>query len=125
VDVPAIIAVIGASNDRRKFGNKAVRAFRERGYTVLPINPNETEVEGLPAFASLRDVPGPVDMVSFYVPPDVGLTVMPDVAAKGVRDVWLNPGSESAALIARARALGVEPIVACSLVGLGSHSSTD
>jgi uncharacterized protein len=118
--VAQTVAVIGASNDRRKFGNKAVRTFLQRGYTVYPVNPNETEVEGLPAFRSLRDVPGPIDMVSVYVPPAIGLEVMPDVAAAGAREVWLNPGSESAALIAKARALGIEPIVACSIVGFGA-----
>src|SRR5262249_28986799 len=57
-----VVAVIGASNDRRKFGNRAVRAYLEQGYTVVPINPHETQVEGLKAYASILDVPGPVDM---------------------------------------------------------------
>ena len=114
------IAVIGASNDRRKFGNKAVRAFVQRGYTVVPINPHEDRVEGLPAHASVADVPGPIDIVTFYVPPEIGLAVIGDVAARRPREVWLNPGSDSAALVARARALGLEPIVACSLVGLAT-----
>jgi uncharacterized protein len=118
--VAETVAVIGASNDRRKFGNKAVRAFVQRGYTVYPVNPHEAEVEGLAAFASVRDVPGPVDIVSFYVPPEIGLAVMPDVAARRPREVWLNPGSESAALVRRARDLGVEPIVACSIIGMGT-----
>lgn len=117
------VAVIGASNDRQKFGNKAVRAFVRRGYTVFPINPHESSVEGLQALVSVEDVPGPLDIATFYVPPSVGLEVIAAVAAKGVREVWLNPGSESPALIARARALGLEPIVACSLIGLDALPS--
>ena len=96
--------MIGASNDRRKFGNRAVRAFRQQGYTVIPINPHEREVEGLKAYASVLDVPGPIDMASFYVPPEIGEQVIDEVAQKGIAEVWLNPGSESDALIARARA---------------------
>jgi predicted CoA-binding protein len=113
--------VIGASSNRQKFGNRAVRAFLNEGYTVVPINPNEPEVEGLATYASVLDVPGPIDMATFYVPPDVGLAVIEDVARKGISDVWLNPGADSDALITRARALGLQPIVACSIVGIGQN----
>ena len=116
-----VVAVIGASNDRHKFGNRAVRAYREQGYTVVPINPHETEIEGLKAYGSILDVPGTVDMASFYVPPDVGEQVIADVARKGVGEVWLNPGAESDALIARARELSLKPIVACSIVAIGRN----
>jgi predicted CoA-binding protein len=117
--MPQTVAVIGASSDRAKFGNKAVRAFRQRGYTVWPVNPHEMEIEGLPVYRSIADVPGPIDMVTVYVPPDIGLQVIEAVAARQPAEVWLNPGSESDELIARARALGVEPIAACSIVGIG------
>ena len=115
------MAVIGASNDRRKFGNRAVRAYRDQGYTVVPINPHEPQVEGLKAYASILDVPGAVDMASFYVPPDIGEQVIAEVARKGVGEVWLNPGAESDSLIARARALEIKPIVACSIVAIGQN----
>ena len=116
-----IVAVIGASSDRRKFGNRALRAFRRQGYTVLAINPNETEVEGLKTYASVLDVPDAIDMATFYVPPDVGEKVMPDVARKKIPEVWLNPGSESDAQIRLARSLDVEPIIACSIIGIGEN----
>jgi predicted CoA-binding protein len=119
--VSKVVAVIGASSDRRKFGNRAVRAFRERGYTVVPINPHEEEVEGLKTYASVLDVPGPIDMVSFYVPPDIGEQVIEDVARKKIAEVWLNPGAESDRLIARARALSIQPIIACSIVAIGKN----
>ena len=114
-----VVAVIGASNDRRKFGNRAVRAYVEQGYTVVPINPHERRIEGLSAFASVLDVPGNIDMASFYVPPRIGERVIEEVAAKRIPEVWLNPGAESAELIARARALSLQPIVACSIVAIG------
>ena len=116
-----VVAVIGASNDRNKFGNRAVRAFRQQGYTVVPINPHETEVEGLKAYRSVLDVPGSIDMASFYVPPDIGEQVIADVARKGIAEVWLNPGADSDELIAKARALGIRPVVACSIVALGMN----
>jgi hypothetical protein len=116
-----VVAVIGASNNRRKFGNRAVRAYLDQGYTVVPINPHEREVEGLKAYASVLDVPGPIDMASFYVPPEVGEEIIGDVARKQIAEVWLNPGAESDELIARARALSIKPIVACSIVAIGRN----
>jgi predicted CoA-binding protein len=116
-----VVAVIGASSNPSKFGNRAVRAFLRQGFTVVPINPNEPSVEGLSTFASVLDVPGPIDMASFYVPPEIGEHVIEDVARKGIREVWFNPGAESDALIARARALGVQPILACSIVAIGQN----
>jgi predicted CoA-binding protein len=119
--VSKVIAVIGASSDRRKFGNRAVRAFARQGYTVVPINPHETQIEGLKAYASVLDVSGQIEMATFYVPPDIGLRVMPEVARKEIREVWLNPGAESDALIRLARSLDIEPIVACSIIGIGEN----
>src|SRR5438034_11631120 len=105
--MPKVVAVVGASSDRRKFGNRAVRAFQQQGYTVVPINPHETVVEGLKAYASVLDVPGPIDMASIYLPPELGEQVIDEVARKGTAEVWLNPGAESDALSARARALAI------------------
>ena len=119
--MPKVVAVVGASSNRSKFGNRAVRAFQQQGYTVVPINPHETEVEGLKAYASVLDVPGDVDMVSLYVPPEIGMMVIEEIARKGIAEVWLNPGAESDALIARARALQIQPIVACSMVAIGEN----
>src|SRR6187455_2172849 len=116
-----VVAVVGASRDRHKFGNKALRAFRDAGHTVIPINPHETEVEGVKAYASVLDVPGPIDMASFYVPPEIGEEIIGDIARKQIAEVWLNPGAESDELIARARALSIKPIVACSIVALGRN----
>src|SRR5262245_25360223 len=116
-----VVAVIGASNDRRKFGNRAVRAYQQQGFTVVPINPHESQVEGLKAYKSILDVPGTIDMASFYVPPSVGEHVIAEVAQKGVAEVWLNPGSESDELIVRAKALSINPIVACSIVAIGQN----
>ena len=117
--MPKTVAVIGASNDRHKFGNRAVRAYLDEGYVVIPINPHETSIEGLKAYPSVLDVPGAIDLASFYVPPDVGMRVIDEVARKGIPEVWLNPGADSDELADRARALSVRPIIACSLMAIG------
>jgi predicted CoA-binding protein len=117
------VAVIGASSNRRKFGNKAVRAFQSAGYRVIPINPHETAIEGIPTFRSVLDVPGPIDMATVYVPPAVGEQVIGEIARKGISEVWLNPGAESDALVEKARSLGIRPIEACSIVGIGLSPS--
>ena len=121
MQTPKVVAVIGASNNRRKFGNRALRAYRDQGYTVVPINPHEQEVEGLKSYASVLDVPGPIDMASFYVPPEIGEEIIGEMARKQIAEVWLNPGAESDALIARARSLQIQPIVACSIVSIGEN----
>jgi predicted CoA-binding protein len=113
------VAVIGASSDRNKYGNKAVRAFREKGYEVFPINPKEERIEGLLAFKSISDVPQRPQKISVYVPPHVLLKLLPDIAAKGCDELWLNPGAESDAVVGEAERLGLNVIQACSVVAVG------
>jgi predicted CoA-binding protein len=114
------VAIIGASGDRSKFGNKSVRAHLKLGYEVYPVNPKGGEVEGLTAYTSIDEVPvAPLDRVSLYVPPHVGIGMLDAIAAKGTSELWLNPGTESAELIARAKELGLNAIQGCSIVDLG------
>ena len=113
------VAIIGASSNRAKFGNKAVRAFAKQGYTVIPINPTETEVEGHRAYASVMDVPGPIDLATIYVPGPIGVRVMDDLAKKGIPEVWLNPGADDRQVVDRARALGLKTVVHCSIIAIG------
>lgn len=121
--MPRTVAVIGASSNRRKFGNKAVRAFQAHGDTVFPVNPHERVIEGLEAYPSVLAVPGTIDMATMYVPPEIGVGILDELAKKGVAEVWLNPGSESDTLVARAQALGLNIIEACSITGLGDSAS--
>jgi predicted CoA-binding protein len=115
------VAVIGASNAREKFGNKAVRAYLRQGWTVYPVNPTEKEVEGLKTYASITDIPGPVERATLYLPPQVGLGVLDAIKAKGVSELYVNPGAESDELMARAEALGLNTIWACSIVDIGER----
>lgn len=117
------VAVVGASPDRRKFGNKALRAFREAGYRVVPINPHHEEVEGERTYASVVDYPDTIDMATIYVPPEVGEQLLESLAQKGIGEVWFNPGADSPEVVTRARALGIRPIQACSIIGIGMSPS--
>ena len=117
------VAIIGASPDRHKFGNKALRAFRAAGYRAIPITPHHREVEGEPAYASVMDYPESIDMASMYVPPDIGESVLDSLAQKGIGEVWFNPGADAPQVLTRARALGIRPIQACSIIGIGMSPS--
>jgi uncharacterized protein len=118
--LPLTVAVLGAGPDRRKFGNKSVRAHLEAGYTVYPIHPTATIVEGLPTYRSVNDIPvEKLDRVTVYVPPAIGLKVLPEIAAASPREVWFNPGAESPELLAKARQLGLNVVAGCSIVNLG------
>lgn len=113
------VAVIGASSDRYKFGNKALRAFANQGYTVIAINPGESQIESFPTYPSVLDVPGPIDMATVYVRPEVGTRIMEELAQKGVGEVWLNPGADGHEVVSRARSLGLNIIQACSILAIG------
>jgi len=118
--MPAV-AVIGASNHRNKYGNKAVRAYLRQGWTVYPVNPTEAVIEGLPSAPTIEAIAAPVDRAAMYVPPEVGITLLSGIAHKGVKEVFLNPGSESDALLAEAERLQLPTIQACAIVDIGER----
>jgi predicted CoA-binding protein len=121
---PLTVAVIGAGPERRKFGNKSVRAHLAAGWTVYPVHPTATTVEGLAAYRSVRDVPvAKLDRVTVYLPPAVGLTVLPEIAAVAPREVWFNPGADSPEVLAKARELGLAVVAGCSIINLGLSPS--
>ncbi len=114
------IAIIGASTEPRKFGNKAVRAYASQGYDVFPIHPTAESVEGHRAYRSILDVPVErFDRVSVYLPAQVGLLVIEQLAQKSIGEVWLNPGADDPAVVARARELGLNVVLGCSIVDVG------
>jgi predicted CoA-binding protein len=117
--MPLTVAVVGASPDRTKYGNKAVRAYLQQGHTVYPVHPREPIVEGLAAYPTVADIPTHLDRVTMYVPPQIGLQVVESLGGKSIGEVWFNPGSESEALVQRVRELGIRPVVACSILAVG------
>ncbi len=113
------IAIVGASADRTKYGNKAVRAFLDGGWTVYPVHPKAETIEGQKAYASIAAVPEPLQRISMYVPPAIGTSMLDAIAAKPHEEFFLNPGSEDPALVAEAEARGLKPVQACSIVNIG------
>jgi predicted CoA-binding protein len=117
------VAILGASADRRKFGNKSLRAHLRAGYDVYPVNPYADVVEGHPAYARLADVPVALDRISVYVPPQVGMTLLDEIAEAKAGEVYFNPGSKTPELLRQARARGINAIADCSIVALGLSPS--
>ena len=115
-----IAVVLGASRLREKYGNKAVRAYRSQGYRVYPVNPHATEIEGIPAVGSLDEISEEtIDLVSVYLPPEQGISLLEEIQRLHPREVWFNPGSESPELLEKAASLGLPMIQACSILGIG------
>jgi predicted CoA-binding protein len=114
------VAVLGASANRKKYGNKSVRAHLSQGYEVFPVHPTAGEIEGLRAYPDLASVPvADLDRVTVYLPPQIGIRLLEQIAAKHPKEVWLNPGAESPELVAKAESLGLPIIQACSIVNVG------
>lgn len=114
------VAVIGASSNREKWGNIAVRAFLQQGYTVYPVNPNEPEVEGLKTYPGIKDVPVRPNKITVYIPPQRLVKILPDIAERGCDELFLNPGTESDAVLAECDRLGLNAIQACSIIAIGA-----
>jgi predicted CoA-binding protein len=111
------IAVVGASNDPEKYGNIIVRYLAAKGYTVLPVNPRQSEIAGLPAFPNLASVPGPVHIVNVVTHPGVTKEVLEEAARLGLPAVWLQDGSyDEAVLEVAARAPFKTVYEACIMV---------
>jgi predicted CoA-binding protein len=113
------VAILGASSDPNKFGNKAVRAYARRGWEVIPVNPRETHVEGIACVSDLSEVDGPLDRISVYLPPKIGIGLLESIRDAGAAEVWFNPGAESAELARRAEELELAAVYGCSIVDIG------
>lgn len=117
------VAILGASADRTKFSNKAVRAYIREGWQVYPVNPKGGTIEGLKAYTNLSEIPGHIDRVTVYLPPPVAVKALADIAAANPVELFVNPGAESPELLTEAEKLGLEPILACSIVDIGASPS--
>ncbi|MCP4202255.1 MAG: CoA-binding protein [bacterium] len=117
------IAIVGASANRSKFGNKAVRAYLAEGWTVYPVNRSGGDIEDLEAVPRLSDLKAQLDRISVYLPPPITLELLPEIAATGAREVWFNPGSADERVLRAAEDLGLPVHPACSIVDIGRHPS--
>eukprot|EP00904_Undaria_pinnatifida_P005873 jgi/Undpi1/2415/HiC_scaffold_13.g05796.m1 len=118
-------AVVGASTNRTKFGNKVLQCYIWKKKAVVPINPREDEIEGQKCAKSLSELTNPEEVsVSVVTPPAVTLGVVEEASRLGVTRLWLQPGSENAEILSRAEELGLEIIHGepCVLVELGYYA---
>ena len=118
-------AVVGASKDRAKYGNKVLRAYQQNNFEVFPVNPNADEVEGLRAYADLKSLPGTIDRVSIVTPPDTTEKIVEQAVELGVRNIGMQPGAESEQSVMHARRAGANVIALgpCILVALRYHEN--
>lgn len=114
-------AVVGASTNREKYGNKVLRCYLQRGRDVYAVNPGETEVEGIECFPSVSALPDDVRGLSIITPPAVTEKIVSEASARGIKRLWMQPGAESARAIDLAEELGLSLIAGgpCLLVVLG------
>ena len=115
--------VVGASTNRQKYGNKVLRCYQQNGRSVIPVNPNETEIEGIQCAATIRDLPVNVESISMITPPAVTALLVPLALDKGIKNIWMQPGAEHPEAVALCRERGVNVIAdgSCVLVVLGYH----
>ncbi len=113
------VVVLGASSDRGKYSNKAVRAYVQQGWEVYPVNPKGGTIEGLKVYPTIDEITAKIDRVTVYLPPLVAVEALASIAIVKPTELFINPGAESDELVSKAKALGLEPILACSIVDLG------
>ena len=114
------VAILGASANPAKYGNISIRAHLRLGYEVYPVHPHESQIEGLRVYSRLGEIPiQRIDRISVYLPPATLLPLLDQIASMDHQQLFLNPGTESAEVLQRAKELGLDPIQACSIVDLG------
>lgn len=116
-----VFAVVGASTNREKYGNKVLRCYLQNDLVAWPVHPRETEIEGVACAADLASLPEPVHGVSIITPPAVTEDIVKAAAEAGIKRVWMQPGAESNEAISMAKDLGLSVIAGgpCLLVALG------
>jgi len=115
--------VVGASANRDKYGNKVLRYYIKNGYRVIPVNPKEKEIEGIPCVASVMDLPDEVKSISVITPPAITEKVVEMAARKGIKNIWMQPGAQSDRAVELCRQNGINAIAdgSCILVVLRYH----
>lgn len=113
--------VVGASSKPHKYGNKVLRCYQQNQRIVVPVNPVEEQIEGLVCVTSVSDLPDNVSSISIITPPQVTEKVVEQAIAKGIRNLWMQPGAESALAVSACNEAGINVIAdgSCVLVVMG------
>jgi len=119
------VAILGASSNPERYSCLAQRMLTDRGYRVLPVALNQAEINGVPAYQTLAEIPEPVDTVTVYLSPQRVEAALPDILAARPRRAIFNPGSESATAMSTLAEQGIDVVQACSLVLLRTGQFDD
>jgi len=113
--------VAGASADRSKYGNRVLRCYQQNGRKAIPVNPREAVIEGVPCAHKVSDLPDEAKSLSVITPPAITETIVEEAIARGIENIWMQPGSESPKAVTRCREAGINLIAdgSCILVVLG------
>jgi len=116
-------SVVGASTNRDKYGNKVLRCYQQNDRPVIPVNPKEKQIEGINCVASVADLPTEVESISVITPPEITEKIVKQAAAKGIKNIWMQPGAESPAAVKYCAGQGINIIAdgSCLLVVLRYH----
>ena len=112
-------ALVGATSNKGKFGYKIFQVMRNNGLHVLPVNPGLQEIDDQTCYASLADLPEPVEAVNVVVPPKVALGILEECQRLNISKVWLQPGADTAEVVEKAKELGLQVVYdACIMIEL-------
>lgn len=115
-------AVVGASKNREKYGNKVVRCYLQHNKVVYPVHPLEKHIENLPCINNISDLPEQVKSISIITPPQTTEKIIAQIINKGqIKNIWMQPGSESQKAIMNCKKNNINVIAGgpCVLVFLG------
>ena len=110
------VAVLGASNKPERYSYKAMKLLMEKGHAVFPVHPVLAEIDGMPVFKRLMDIPVPLHTITVYVGPDRSSALAAELLAARAKRVIFNPGAENPDLSRQLQAVHVEALNACTLV---------
>jgi predicted CoA-binding protein len=104
------LALAGASRSGKKFGNTVLKEMTKKGYAIVPVHPEAAEIGGFKCCPSLSDLPAPVEGLIIVVPPEQTEKIVTDAAARGIRNIWMQQGSESPKAVNTCREHGINEV---------------
>lgn len=119
------VAVLGASNKQKRYSYQAVKLLAEKGHAVFPVHPQVSEIDGIPVFKRLADIPSPLHTITVYMGPERSAALADEILSVRPQRVIFNPGAENPFLAMRLQEAGIETLNACTLVMLKTNQFDD
>jgi uncharacterized protein len=105
------IAVAGVSRNEKKFGTAVFKELREKGYEVIPINPNTDTILGVPCYRSVAALPAGIDSILLATPKQQTMETLKEAVAKGIKNIWIQQFSETPETLAYVKASNLNPVM--------------